>query len=97
MTKAPEDEPAIWLKQVPVWRNTVPGIWSQELIPNHRAVRRSRERPTETVDGPTLSRLLLALENLPSPGKHFEALPELQEACLAYTAYRHFEIHREDS
>jgi len=92
VTKPPEDEPAIWLKQVPNVYNTRPGIWSQEVIPHHRPVRRSRVRPTETVDGPTLSRLLLAIEMMPNPGKHFKDLPELQEVCLAYSAFRDREM-----
>ncbi|MFU1607376.1 hypothetical protein ACM25O_13405 [Sulfitobacter pontiacus] len=96
MTQPPEDTPALWLKQVPRHKTGVPALWSQSLIPNHNAIRRSAERPRENADGPTLSRLLVALDNLHPQGRNLPEDKPLLEVMRAYDAYRRFEIHGEE-
>lgn len=62
MTQPPEDQPTLWLKQVPNNRINDEGVWSDKLLENHRTVRRSSERPRRTVDDVTLSQLIRAAE-----------------------------------
>jgi len=47
MTIPPEDQPPIWLKQVPEDRPDDDGVWSQRLLPGHRAVARARALPPD--------------------------------------------------
>ena len=50
----------MWLKQVPLNNSSAEGVWSQKLIPGHRPVQRSRQRPTATVDAVWLQDLKAA-------------------------------------
>lgn len=47
MTVPPDDPPRIWLKQVPKSDPNAPGVWTQELLPDHFTVQRSRTGPGE--------------------------------------------------
>ena len=64
MTFTPEDQPTLWLKQIPLRSSTAPGVWDTKVLPDHRPVGRSRERPRAEVDDVTLSQLRLAASNL---------------------------------
>lgn len=64
MTFTPEDQPTLWLKQVPLNNNSAPGVWDTKLLDNHRPVGRSRERPRAEVDDVTLSQLRRAASSL---------------------------------
>lgn len=64
MTVPPEDQPALWLKQVPNNQIAAEGVWSQRLLPGHHTVARSRERPTAIVDAVALQELKIAADEL---------------------------------
>lgn len=95
MTVSTPDQEAIWLKQVPRNKTAVPGLWSQQVLENHSPVRRSKERPKETVDGPTLSRLLLALDNIYPQNYNRPHDKELLEVFQAFESYRRYEMFGE--
>lgn len=61
MTVTPEDQPTLWLKQVPLNRDSAPGVWDTKILENHRPVARSSSRPREEVDSVTLSQLRRAV------------------------------------
>ena len=84
MTHPPEDQPALWLKQIPLGSPRAQGTWSQALLPGHRAVARSRERPTETVDAVTHCELLAAVDEvlMRHNDRHDPALKRLHDARL---------------
>lgn len=96
MTRAPDDQPPMWLKQVPMTLNSKPAVWTQSVLANHRPIARSATRPRDTVDGVTLSRLLLALDNLHPQGRDLPADTALLEVMRSYDAYRHFEKDGKD-
>lgn len=90
MTRPPEDQPALWLLQRPKVKSDKPAIWSQALIDNHVAIARSAERPSSTVDGPTFTQLLAALDAL-TP-QQVSADPDLVRVYHAYRALRDRQI-----
>lgn len=68
MTVTPDDQPSLWLKQVPNNQIHSAGVWDVKLLENHHAVARTRTRPRDEVDAVTLSQLRRAVsEFLQSP------------------------------
>lgn len=45
MTRPPDDEPTLWLKQVPRSNPDGPAVWATRLLKDHETVARSREQP----------------------------------------------------
>ena len=88
MTRPPDDQPTLWLKQVPRTNLYADGVWSDKLLEGHRTVARSSTRPRAEVDAVTLTQLKAAAEALIL--RHFDKdnqeVMNLKRAVMDYEA-----------
>ena len=63
MTRTPDEQPTMWLKQVPRNNANLPGVWSDKLLPNHMAVGRTTTRPRKEMDEVSISQLRRAVHD----------------------------------
>lgn len=70
MTRTPDEQPTLWLKQVPRNRIHADGVWSDKLLDNHTPVARSTTRPRADADAVTLTQMKAAAEAVIM--KHFD-------------------------